>query len=76
MEWNGEEFWNCRSECVRLCLRISTADSGINQEICRQQRPKVQTFLAVTPVTVVSEGYRAATARYKHSSISRLLFSS
>lgn len=26
----------------RLCLWISTANSGINQEICRQQRPEVQ----------------------------------
>lgn len=30
--------WNCKSDSDRLCLRISTAKSGINQEIRRQQR--------------------------------------
>ncbi|KWX85834.1 hypothetical protein AMQ83_22415, partial [Paenibacillus riograndensis] len=43
-----EKFGYLRSECVRLCLRISTANSGTNQEICRQQWPEVQTFSVVT----------------------------
>ncbi|KWX85608.1 hypothetical protein AMQ83_23710 [Paenibacillus riograndensis] len=41
------KFGYLRSECVRLCLRISTANSGTNQEICRQERPEVQTFSVV-----------------------------
>ena len=45
---NEEEVWNCRSGSDRLCLRILSANSGIIQEIWRQQWPKVQTFLVVT----------------------------
>ncbi|KWX88373.1 hypothetical protein AMQ83_07215 [Paenibacillus riograndensis] len=54
------KFGYLRSECVRLkafrrkaliesigSLQISTANSGTNQEICRQQWPEVQTFPVV-----------------------------
>lgn len=32
-ECNEGEIWNCRSESDRLCLRISSANSGTIQEI-------------------------------------------
>jgi hypothetical protein len=51
-ECNEGEIWNCRSESDRLCLRISSANSGTIQEIWRQQRPEVQIFPVVTTDTL------------------------
>lgn len=49
--WNEGEVWNWRSVSARLCLRISTTDSGKMKEIWRQQRPEVQTFPKLQTIT-------------------------